>query len=422
MPRPPSPGAVEPPPPRPADRGHLDAGGRRRMSGLVEGAGLECTAGRRSGGRRRNPACPSFCTRFAPASRVLRGSRWFGFPGPYWSTAAAALVVGRRGADGRSSSCWNRAGGSRWPLLKSVSLIASILVRSSNYRNLMFRAVRDDQSDPPGVRPPATGVRLSVVVPAYREGDRIAPPSPGSVTSWPRWPPKAAWRSWSSTTARPTAPRTAARAAGADRSSSYTAEPGQGGGGARRDAGGPRPTVAFTDADLAYAPARSLGLLEAVEDGWDVVVGSRQHTDTMTVVRAGACREIGGRAINLVTGVVLLGRLPRHPVRAQGVPARRGRAASSRTPGRRLRLRRRGVPPGRALPALAHRGARRGRELRTLDGPRASRDARPPGRATCPRIRNASRAAVDVRARATTGAARRRVRPSERPCRRRTWA
>jgi dolichyl-phosphate beta-glucosyltransferase len=66
-------------------------------------------------------------------------------------------------------------------------------------------------------------------------------------------------------------------------------------------------TVAFTDADLAYAPDQLLGLLAEVEAGWDVVVGSRRHTDTTTLVRAGRLRELGGRGINLLTRAVLLG-------------------------------------------------------------------------------------------------------------------
>jgi dolichyl-phosphate beta-glucosyltransferase len=66
-------------------------------------------------------------------------------------------------------------------------------------------------------------------------------------------------------------------------------------------------TVAFTDADLSYAPDQLLGLLDEVEAGWDVVVGSRRHTDTTTLVRAGRLREIGGRAINVLTRAVLLG-------------------------------------------------------------------------------------------------------------------
>lgn len=66
-------------------------------------------------------------------------------------------------------------------------------------------------------------------------------------------------------------------------------------------------TIAFTDADLAYAPDQIPGLVDLVEEGWDVVVGSRRHTETTTLVRARRIREIGGRAINLLTRAVLLG-------------------------------------------------------------------------------------------------------------------
>lgn len=66
-------------------------------------------------------------------------------------------------------------------------------------------------------------------------------------------------------------------------------------------------TVAFTDADLSYEPEQLIELMEHVEDGWDVVVGSRRHTDTTTLVRARRLRELGGRAINLLTNLVLLG-------------------------------------------------------------------------------------------------------------------
>jgi dolichyl-phosphate beta-glucosyltransferase len=66
-------------------------------------------------------------------------------------------------------------------------------------------------------------------------------------------------------------------------------------------------TIAFTDADLAYAPDQIPDLVELAEQGWDVVVGSRRHTDTTTLVRARRLREVGGRAINLLTRAVLLG-------------------------------------------------------------------------------------------------------------------
>ena len=66
-------------------------------------------------------------------------------------------------------------------------------------------------------------------------------------------------------------------------------------------------TIAFTDADLAYAPAQMLRLLEAVEGGWDMVVGNRHHHRTNTVVAARRLRDAGGRAINAATRLVLVG-------------------------------------------------------------------------------------------------------------------
>jgi dolichyl-phosphate beta-glucosyltransferase len=66
-------------------------------------------------------------------------------------------------------------------------------------------------------------------------------------------------------------------------------------------------TVAFTDADLSYSPDQILDLLAEVEDGWDVVVGSRRHDDTVALVRERRVREIGSRGINLLTKAVLLG-------------------------------------------------------------------------------------------------------------------
>jgi glycosyltransferase involved in cell wall biosynthesis len=66
--------------------------------------------------------------------------------------------------------------------------------------------------------------------------------------------------------------------------------------------------VAFTDADLAYSPDHLLELRDRIEDGWDVVVGSRRHTEAIALVRAGRLRELGGRVINLLTQAVLLGR------------------------------------------------------------------------------------------------------------------
>jgi phosphomannomutase len=67
-------------------------------------------------------------------------------------------------------------------------------------------------------------------------------------------------------------------------------------------------TIAFTDADLSYSPSQLRQLLEGVESGWDVVVGSRAHIGTRTIVRPPVVRTVGGRVINWLTRPVLRGR------------------------------------------------------------------------------------------------------------------
>ena len=66
-------------------------------------------------------------------------------------------------------------------------------------------------------------------------------------------------------------------------------------------------TIAFTDADLAYSPDQLISLLHRVEEGWDMVAGSRHHENTNTLVRARRLREVGSRLVNLCTMLLLLG-------------------------------------------------------------------------------------------------------------------
>jgi glycosyltransferase involved in cell wall biosynthesis len=63
--------------------------------------------------------------------------------------------------------------------------------------------------------------------------------------------------------------------------------------------------VAFTDADLSYAPHHLLTLLAKVESGCDMVVGNRYHPEATAPVRAGVVREVSGRLFNLVTRLLL---------------------------------------------------------------------------------------------------------------------
>ena len=98
-----------------------------------------------------------------------------------------------------------------------------------------------------------------------------------------------------------------ARAAGADRVIVHPVNRGKGAAVRTGVLAATGRTIAFTDADLSYSPDQLHGLLEAVEGGADLVVGSRKHEDTRTLVQARRLREVGGRIINWLTKAVLLG-------------------------------------------------------------------------------------------------------------------
>jgi dolichyl-phosphate beta-glucosyltransferase len=67
-------------------------------------------------------------------------------------------------------------------------------------------------------------------------------------------------------------------------------------------------TIAYTDADLSYPPDQLLALVERVEAGAPFVAGSRKHVDTVTLIRGRRLREVSGRAFNLLSRLVVLGR------------------------------------------------------------------------------------------------------------------
>lgn len=59
--------------------------------------------------------------------------------------------------------------------------------------------------------------------------------------------------------------------------------------------------VAFTDVDLAYAPAQLERLLERVEAGSSMVVGSRWSEDSTTSTEATVVRKLNSRLFNVAT-------------------------------------------------------------------------------------------------------------------------
>lgn len=66
-------------------------------------------------------------------------------------------------------------------------------------------------------------------------------------------------------------------------------------------------TVCFVDADLAYSPQQVLLLVEQVEAGFDVAVGTRRRYYLVTDGRARPIRRASSRAFSALTGTVLLG-------------------------------------------------------------------------------------------------------------------
>ncbi|MFV0316657.1 MAG: glycosyltransferase [Microthrixaceae bacterium] len=235
------------------------------------------------------------------------GRRWFSEYSAYWLTALAALV-----AD--VAVLWLLV---EWldpgwwlPLLvaKVLSLSVAFVIRSSNYRNLMFQAVRADQAVPSQRTPSDGRYRLSVVIPAYEEADRIQATMERVRRELSEVAGDGGLELLVVDDGSGDDTAVLAERAGADVVLRQDTNRGKGAAVRAGMLAASGRTVAFTDADLSYAPAQIARLLAEVEAGWDVVVGSRQHTASLTVVRAGRLREFGGRVINLFTGVVLLGR------------------------------------------------------------------------------------------------------------------
>lgn len=150
--------------------------------------------------------------------------------------------------------------------------------------------------------PPVEGrPRLSVVVPAYREEHRIATTVASLRSALGGLGVEIVVVDDGSGDA------TAARAAeaGADRVVQLRVNRGKGAAVRAGVLAATGSAIVFTDADLSYPPSQVTRLLDRIEQGWDVVVGSRQHAETQTIVGSGRLREFAGRMFNLTTGLVL---------------------------------------------------------------------------------------------------------------------
>ncbi len=232
--------------------------------------------------------------------------RWYRNVGAYLLAAACAglldvAVVGLATGGAVGIGWWHLA----WA--KALGLVAAFTARVFFFRKAMFDAVRADQQDPLD-RPPSPGdVRLSLVIPAYGEEGEIAGTLAAVERALGHLRQDGGFEVIVVDDGSADDTAGAARVAGADRV--IRLERNQGKGAAVRAgmlAASGR-AVVFTDADLSYSPDQALTLMERIEQGWDVVVGSRKHSETATLVAARRLREVGGRVINVFTSLVLLG-------------------------------------------------------------------------------------------------------------------
>ena len=189
---------------------------------------------------------------------------------------------------------------------KIIAMGAASVIRWAAYRNVLFHsmrqtlATRTDRGTPPG------DFRLSVVLPAYNEAERIEQ----SLTEMTAL--------LGSHMAREEFELLVVDDCSSDNTSEVAKQAGarvirhevnQGKGGAVRTgmkAASGR-AVVFTDSDLAYPPELVYDFLTQIEDGWDMVVGSRRHPDSEAEVETSFLRKVGGWGVNKLTHVVLLG-------------------------------------------------------------------------------------------------------------------
>jgi dolichyl-phosphate beta-glucosyltransferase len=190
---------------------------------------------------------------------------------------------------------------------KVVALVAAGAVRLVGYRWVLVarltraRRQRWPRPDPPGDR------RLTVVVPAYGEADRIAESVRRIHEELSDIAAGGGLEVVVVDDGSTDGTADAALSGGADQ---VIVQPHNRGKGAAVRMGvmaARGRAVAFLDADLAYAPDQVRRVLAAIEDGWDVAIGDRGHSDSRTLVAASRLRAAGSRAINLLVYAVLLG-------------------------------------------------------------------------------------------------------------------
>ncbi len=299
----------------PGPGGHLGALRRfSAVSAVVTCVDMGCLAVAVRVGRLRPVAADALAVTLATATswclhRTLRQTgdpfdRWVERPGAFAATAGVAgsldVAVVTVGAGGT-------AGLGLLLGAKALALILAGAVRLVAYRMALVGQTRRTLARRvPGPQAPGE-LRLSVVVPAYREEGRIGDSVRRLAAVLAEVDCDGGVEVVVVDDGSGDATAAEAAAAGA-RVVSLDVNRGKGAAVREGVLAARGRTIAFVDADLAYPPEQVLALLEEVEAGWDVVVGSRRHQGSVDVAPAQLLRSVSGRMFNLLTAVVLLGR------------------------------------------------------------------------------------------------------------------
>ncbi len=224
--------------------------------------------------------------------------RWIHRPVAFTSSIAIAGLVDLTVLFSSSDRGW---------LAKCVAIAAAALVRAVSNRWFLFQVVRSEQGSPARRVPPSDPLRLSVVVPAYKESARIAETIRELHEHISNLVDPNDFELVIVDDGSGDGTADAATATGLARGILLPENLGKGGAvraGMRAANGRSR---VFLDADLAYGPDEVIRVMGELENGWDVVVGSRRDSRLVTQTSAGLVRDVGGRLVNIATHVLLLG-------------------------------------------------------------------------------------------------------------------
>ena len=192
-------------------------------------------------------------------------------------------------------------------LAKAVAIAAAAVVRAVSNRFFLFSIVRSEQGVPAQRPAPSDPLRLSVIVPAYKESARIGETIRAIHTHLVTLIDADDFEILVVDDGSGDGTADVANASGLAQGILLPENLGKGGAvRAGMLAANGRSRI-FLDADLAYGPAEIIRLLGELESGWDVAVGTRRDTRLVTQTSAGLVRDVGGRLVNIATHVLLLG-------------------------------------------------------------------------------------------------------------------